>query len=269
MKLIHLTDTHLTQPGQPLYGSFPAERLRDCVVSINADHADADLCVITGDLAHAGEPAAYAEFAEIIAELKVPVQLVVGNHDHRGRLAAQFPTLQHDEYGFVQSVIHNNSGSFIFMDSVKEGTHAGAYCEKRQHWLAQQLAQASGDVYLFMHHAPFKTGIKAMDKIGLDRQDAAKLQSLLHKHGRVKHLFFGHYHRPMHGSWAGIGFSTLRGLNHQVVLDFQEEDQYLFNHEPPAYAIVFIDDNNVIVHNHDFLDPSTRFNASTEPEWNT
>jgi 3',5'-cyclic AMP phosphodiesterase CpdA len=267
MKLIHLTDTHLTLPGQPLYGTYPAERLRACVESINNEHADADLCVITGDLAHCGDIEAYEELASILAGLKVPVQLVIGNHDHRERLVERFPQLARDEAGFVQSALKTEAGTFIFMDSVKDGTHAGAYCETRRAWLAQQLEKADDDVFLFMHHAPFKTGIKPMDKIGMDAQDVLALKALLQRYGRIKHLFFGHYHRPMHGSWSGIGFSTLRGMNHQVALDLKREDGYLFTHEPPAYAVVLIDDDNVVVHNHDFMDPSQVFDPNMEPEW--
>jgi 3',5'-cyclic AMP phosphodiesterase CpdA len=267
MKLIHVTDTHLTLPGKTLYGGYPAERLRTCIESINREHSNADLCVITGDLAHCGEVEAYKELEQILSELKVPLQLVIGNHDHREHLAQRFPQLARDEHGFIQSVRETSDGTLIFMDTVKEGTHAGAYCARRQAWLTQQLAQAHGDVFLFMHHAPFKTGIKPMDRIGIDPDDATALQQLVKRNGRVKHLFFGHYHRPMHGTWAGVGFSTIRGLNHQVALDLKVEDSYLFNHEPPAYAIALINDDNVVVHNHDFMDQSKVFDANMEPEW--
>lgn len=267
MKLIHVTDTHLTLPGKALYGTFPAERLKACVESINRDHSNADLCVITGDLAHCGEVEAYEEFEQILSKLKVPVQLVIGNHDHREHVSQKFPQLLRDEYGFIQSSRETSAGTLIFMDTVKDGTHAGAYCAQRQAWLAQQLNQAQGDVYLFMHHAPFKTGIKPMDAIGVDSADAAALKQLVQQNGQVKHLFFGHYHRPMHGTWAGVGFSCVRGLNHQVALDLDVEDTYLFNHEPPAYAIALLGDDNVVIHNHDFMDTSEVFDAHMEPEW--
>lgn len=268
LKLIHVTDTHLSMPGKTLYGTTPADRLRTCVESINREHSDADLCVITGDLAHHGEIEAYQELGHILSELKVPLQLVIGNHDHRELLARHFPNLLRDHNGFIQSVRKTDRGTLIFMDSVKDGTHAGAYCAERLQWLEQQLEQADDEVFLFMHHAPFKTGIKPMDKIGLDPVDAAALKQLVQSYGKVKHLFFGHYHRPMHGTWAGIGFSTLRGLNHQVVLDLETEEGLLFNHEPPAYAIALIDAENVVIHNHDFMDDSEKFSPAMEPGWN-
>ena len=52
MKFIHLTDTNLTLPGNTLYDLNPLTRLQAAVESINSEHADADFCVITGDLTH-------------------------------------------------------------------------------------------------------------------------------------------------------------------------------------------------------------------------
>jgi hypothetical protein len=45
-----------------------------------------------------------------------------------------------------------------------------------------------------------------------------------------------------------------------VALDFTIEDKVPGSHEPPAYAVVLIDDDRVIVHFHDFLDRSATFN---------
>ncbi|MCV6590265.1 MAG: phosphodiesterase [Marinobacterium sp.] len=267
MKLIHLTDTHLTAPGETLYGTSPAQRLRACVASINAEHSDAELCVITGDLAHKGDPKAYTELAEILNGLNMPVQLLIGNHDDRDSVSQQFPQLQRDRYGFVQSTLQSRIGTFIYMDTVRADSHAGAYCEQRQQWLGQQLEQARGDVFLFMHHAPFDSGIPVMDELGIQTEDAQALKMMIQGHGRVRHLFFGHYHRPMHGSWAGCSFSTLRGMNHQIVLDLHNNDHYRFNHEPPTYAIALLSGDSVVVHNHDFMDNSVVFDPSQDPAW--
>jgi Icc protein len=51
---------------------------------------------------------------------------------------------------------------------------------------------------------------------------------------RIRHVFFGHVHRPISGSWLGIPFSTLRGTNHQVCFDLSPQAVHLTNHEPPA-----------------------------------
>src|ERR1700689_4557259 len=55
MKLIQITDIHLVRPGKKLFDTDPGERLRLCLADIARCHADADLVVVTGDLAHNGE----------------------------------------------------------------------------------------------------------------------------------------------------------------------------------------------------------------------
>ena len=60
MKLIHITDPHLVGPGEILHGLDPYDLLKKCIIDINIYHSDAELCVITGDLAHLGQTKAYS-----------------------------------------------------------------------------------------------------------------------------------------------------------------------------------------------------------------
>ncbi|ESZ10637.1 metallophosphoesterase [Mesorhizobium sp. L48C026A00] len=81
MKLIHLTDLHLVPAGAMLFGFDPAERMRKTIERINRDHADAELCVVTGDLTDEGDFASYELLREVLQEMRVPIRLLLGNHD--------------------------------------------------------------------------------------------------------------------------------------------------------------------------------------------
>ena len=83
MKFALLTDTHLVPAGSTLFTVDPAERLRQALRSINRDHSDIAFIIVTGDLAHRGEPAAYEHLRDAIALANVPVKLMMGNHDRR------------------------------------------------------------------------------------------------------------------------------------------------------------------------------------------
>ncbi|MCG8359997.1 MAG: phosphodiesterase [Kiloniellales bacterium] len=259
MKLIHVTDTHFAKPGETIFGLDPRARLEACVADINVHHADADLCVITGDLTHWGEPEAYASLKAVLGALKVPLKLLLGNHDNREAFLAAFPEAVVDNEGFVQDAFDTPAGRFLLLDSNHPGTHAGVYCESRLAWLDSQLT-APGDVpvFLFVHHPPFPVHLAPVDAIGL--LDAAAFERVVARHShKIRHLFYGHVHRPICGSWHGIACSTIRATAHQVWLDFSASDAIPGSHEPPAYAVAFIDATSVVIHGHDYLDASSKF----------
>ena len=258
MKFIHLTDTHVIGEGL-LYGQNPAERLARAVASINSEHGDAEFVIITGDMTHWGDAAAYARFADAIGQLTMPVHLMIGNHDDTPSFIQTFPDIPRDENGFVQTAFQTPFGHFLLLDTKASETHAGAYCEARCTWLARQL-EAPGPVFLFMHHPPFEVGIKAMDAIMM--HDAEAFRDVISPHKwRIRHLFFGHVHRAIWGTWRGISYSCMRGLNHQVALDLQSPaEQIRGNFEPPAYGVVLLSDDQVTIHLNDFTSSSENFN---------
>ncbi|MFM1989938.1 MAG: 3,5-cyclic adenosine monophosphate phosphodiesterase CpdA [Pseudomonadota bacterium] len=261
-KFIHLTDTHQIPPGQTLYGLDPAERLRAAVASIASEHGDAAFVVVTGDLAHRGEPEAYAVLRDTLASLPMPVHLVLGNHDDRSAFRDVFPDTPVDAEGFVQYAFDAGPLRMICVDTNEPGVHWGVLCERRAAWLAEALAGAARDgrpVHLFMHHPPFRVGLDAMDRISL--RDTGPLEAAIGPHrDRIRHLYFGHVHRPIAGSWSGIPFSTVRSPCHQVALVLDRPtDRIPGSHEPPQYGVVLAERDGTVVHVHDFADASPRF----------
>lgn len=252
MKFIHFTDPHLMAPGVRLHGLDPGARLAACVRDIAERHADAAFCVVTGDIADRGEPAAYALARDALAALPMPVHVIPGNHDERAAFLHAFPGAAVDDNGFVRSAVIHSAGHFLLLDTVSpQHGSSGGYCELRREWLAARLAEAGdGPVYLFMHHPPFDVGLPDLDAIGLVEPE--KFSALVARAGNVRHLFFGHVHRPISGLWKGIGFSTLYGTNHQVRLDFHGRGRLAFTAEPPAYSVVLVDPELILVHTHHY-----------------
>lgn len=260
MKLIHITDTHFVQPGLKLYGLDPRARLDAAIADINRHHSDAALAVVTGDLAHWGEPEAYASFAEAMSALKIPYSVLVGNHDRRDNCLDALAAAPQDANGFVQGYRDTPYGRLIFLDTLDEASHAGQLCPKRLAWIEATLESTGPDqaIFFFMHHPPFEVGVHDMDRIALAER-AAFADVISPYRPQIRHLFFGHVHRPISGSWQGVPFSTLRGTSHQVWFDLSTDCEHLASHEPPAYGVVLIGRETVVVHTHDFLDSSLRF----------
>ncbi len=254
MKFIHLTDTHLVARGRALHGLDPAARLEACVARLAARHADAAFCILTGDLADGGDPAAYACARELLAALPMPVHVIPGNHDDRAAFVAAFPDAPRDIHGYVQQAFRRDGITFVLLDTLEPSQGSGgAFCSRRAAWLAERLAEA-GDapVLLFMHHPPFDIGLPGLDAIGL--ADAAPFTEAVAAAGNVRHLFFGHAHRPICGRWRGISFSTLYGTSHQTRLDFDGGRRIAYTAEPPACAVVLVDGDQLTIHTDHFLE---------------
>lgn len=260
MKFIHLTDTHLVGDGGELYGLNPRIRLQQALTHMRQHQPDAEALVITGDLTHLGHPQAYAYLRECLEGFPMPVHLILGNHDSRGSFRERFPEARIDGDGFVQYV--NDFGPYraIFLDTNEPGVHWGAFCERRAKWLRHQLEETDRPVLLFMHHPYFAIGIGTMDDISL--RDTGPFMGAIKGHEHLlKHVFFGHIHRPINGSFRGTTFSTLRGTNHQVSLALSASTSADIHgsHEPPQYGVVLLSPDQVTVHLEDYLDESPRF----------
>jgi 3',5'-cyclic-AMP phosphodiesterase len=258
MKFLQVSDVHMIPEGEVLYGLDPAKRLTACIADINRHHADAELVVVTGDLAHTGDPRAYHRLRGLLAGLAVPYKLLIGNHDNREHFKSVFPDAERNADGFVQYGIDTSAGRFICLDTNVPGEHFGGLCNRRLAWLRDELARSRGKpIYLFMHHPPFRVGLKKMDSIWL--RDGETLGALIDEAGPVKHLFFGHLHRPLSGSWRGIPFANLPSTVHQVALDFVMEDDVPGSHEAPAYSVIFAEPQTTLVHLRAFLDDTATF----------
>jgi 3',5'-cyclic AMP phosphodiesterase CpdA len=257
VKFIHLTDTHLVARGRRLHGLDPAARLEACVAHIGARHSDAAFCALTGDIADAGEPAAYASAREILDRLPMPLHPIPGNHDDRAAFSAAFPDAPRDDAGFVQSRFRHSGATFVLLDTLQpEHGSAGAYCERRCAWLERILRESGdGPVYLFMHHPPFAIGVPALDAIAL--VDPVPFSRTVATAGNVRHIFFGHVHRPVSGNWRGIPFSTLFGTSHQTRLDLYAGGRLAYTAEPPAYAVVLLESDRLVIHTEHFLEDDT------------
>ena len=255
MKFVILTDTHFVPRGTRLYGLDPAVRLAMAVEKINATHPDISFVIVTGDLAHWGEAAAYASLAGVLAGLEAPTILMVGNHDKRDAFRMQFPGADRDAYGFVQGVHAFDAATIVTLDTLNEDTpdHAGLLCEHRLDFLASALAAAPLDrpLLLFQHHPPFDSGMRYMDTIKLANGEAE--WDVIARTRKPDYLFMGHLHRPVAGSWRGIPFHIQRALTHQVAFDFETEGHIPGSHELPDYALVNVANGDIVIHQCSFL----------------
>ena len=199
MKLIHMSDIHLTAPGTTVGGRDPRKNFERALAHVLRDHRDAELMVITGDLSDCGDRNDYRWLKARLDAFPIPVRLCIGNHDDRAAFLDVFPGLA-AENGFVQGVHDTSAARCLFLDTTFPKTHAGRYCDDRLGWLAARLEEHDGGFLLFMHHNPMPTHLPPFDEIGL--LDGAEFRQLVARYSTTHpaHLLW-----PLPPAARGIG----------------------------------------------------------------
>lgn len=248
MKIIHISDIHLTVPGEEMGGLDPHARFARAIADVTKNHADATRIVITGDLAHWGEVEAYEALKTALAGVSIPVRLMIGNHDDRAHFCKVFDTHPADANGYINYGETVNGSRMLYLDSVGDKTHAGHFCADRRAWLEGELA-ASQRARIFLHHNPMPVGLPAEDKIALVPEDRAPFKALLETYrDRIDYIHFGHVHAPIHGQFAGIPFASVPSTGNQSLPDLNETEVLKGAPMDPAYFVLLIDGDDTTIH---------------------
>lgn len=244
-KLVWLTDTHLVAPDAAWpAGVDPLAALRRCLDGVRRLHGDADRIVVSGDLVQLRHEAAYGLLRAELESLRIPLRVLAGNHDDRAALAAAFPGAATG--GFIQSAEVIGDTAVIYLDTVAgDGGHHGELCAARLEWIGEQVeAAGDGQLLVFLHHPPVDIGVPALDRLKL--RHAGALAEALARRRVPTHLFFGHVHRNVCGSWAGHPFAALKSTHVQYTLDMSGT-RLVRSPEPAGYGVIAFRPREVVV----------------------
>jgi 3',5'-cyclic AMP phosphodiesterase CpdA len=270
MLIAQISDLHIKRPGALAYRRVDtAAYLSRCVERLNALAPAPDAIIITGDLVDQGEPEQYEHLKSLLAPLKTPYYLLVGNHDDRTALRATFIDHKelHTNSEFIQYTVDIGPLRLIALDSMVPGQSAGLLCDARLAWLEAQLQTAHDKpVIVALHHPPFVSGIGHMDALRLDPASAKKLAALIARHPNVERVICGHVHRPMFVRFGGTIASAVPAPAHQVALDLRDDAPSAFMMEPPAFALHRYDSVNGLITHHAYVDAADGPYPFYEPE---
>ncbi len=253
MKIVQISDIHL-HSGM-IAGNDPAALFVACMNHIEAHHRDANTIIITGDLTHIGDETSYLRLHEFLKSYPLPVNLMIGNHDKRDVFQSVFSQAPRDDDGFVQYSFDTSGFRCVCLDTVEAGSHSGHLCPARHAWLANELDKARFDerqVLLFMHHHPVAVGVWSADVVGLKEPEIFE-ETLQANRDNIRHLFFGHCHYTVSGSFCGIPFSAPRSISHPCWPEFTGKWAMGVGPLAPSYSVALINNNSVVVHAIEFL----------------
>lgn len=184
--LVQISDPHVVDGPA---GDAAAAALAQVVEAIGALPIPPTAVLLSGDLADDGAPASYARVRELLSPLRSPLHVIAGNHDSEA-LWDVFPREDAVDVGDLRLVL---------LDTSQPGTDAGRL-------LLPELEDRP--TVIAMHHPPLRTGIKAIDDLGLGDAERAALAALLERSPQVRRVVCGHVHRITFETLGGVGVFT-------------------------------------------------------------
>lgn len=241
MLLAQITDIHLGfEPDNP--AEFNRKRLDQVIAHLSTGVNRPDVLLATGDLADHGDVESYRRLKNALSLAPCPVLFAMGNHDARDTFLEVFPETPVND-GFIQYVVDFPGRRLIVVDTLEEGRHGGAFCERRAGWLKARLGEApETPTVIVMHHPPVEVGIDWMNTHP-DEPWVERFADAIAGHHKVEALLCGHLHRAISAPWKGVTVSICSSSAPQVSLDLRPIDPDRPDNRPmivadaPAYAM--------------------------------
>jgi 3',5'-cyclic-AMP phosphodiesterase len=241
MLIAQVTDIHLGfEPDNPT--EFNRKRLDQVIRQLIEMKPQPDMLLATGDLVDRGDSDSYRRLRNALDECPFPVWLCLGNHDLRENFSAWYPDIPVAD-GFVQYEVETGPLRLLFLDTLEEGRHGGAFCEVRAAWLSARLAEKPDrQTVIVMHHPPVEVGLDWMNTHP-DEPWVARFADAIAGHNQVSGIICGHLHRPITVGWRGTTISICASTAPQVALDLAAIDpekpdgRPMIIADPPAYAL--------------------------------
>ena len=241
MLIAQVTDIHLGfEPDNP--AEFNRKRLDQVLRQLSAMKPRPDMLLATGDLVDRGDSESYRRLRNAFDGCPFPVFYCLGNHDVRENFVQWFPETPTAD-GFVQYEHETPDLRSLFLDTLEEGRHGGAFCETRANWLKARLAEKPDTkTLIIMHHPPVEVGVEWMNTHPGEPW-VQRVAEAMDGHGQIVGIICGHLHRSITVGWRGKTIAICSSTAPQVALDLssidpeQPDGRPMIIADPPAFAL--------------------------------
>ena len=203
VRLAQLSDTHIPEDATDAFRGFrPVDNLR--TVAGQVAQSEVTGALIAGDLARlVGSAGDYASLAALLRPVsdRMPVGLLLGNHDDRSNFRQAFPSSAGTAQAVANKhvmVVEQDGLRFILLDSLlAPNITPGQLGNAQRTWLRDFLTTApAAPTAVFVHHT--------LDGADGALTDSDRLFEVLRPHTQVKAVLYGHSHRYHVDSRDGI-----------------------------------------------------------------
>lgn len=188
MKICLITDLHIDQPGELIFGLDTRAQLVQILRSIPGHKYD--YMIIAGDLCHKTGIAEIYEWIKCeLDNTNIPYSVISGNHDTSVLIAEIFGNhdlVYENELFYVKKM---NAGSIIFLD-----TSMAMMSDHQYKWLNEKIEESEEHVIICMHHPPLRSNSKHMEPKYMFTQMERFERLCVGFPDKLFYVFCGHYH---------------------------------------------------------------------------
>lgn len=236
MRIIQITDLHIGQEGEDTFGIDVRQNLLnilELVKEMQPDHL-----IVSGDLCFQDPAESIYEWVkEQLDAVAIPYDLLSGNHDHPGMMAAVFgkeELLKNGELYFSRQL---GNQPLLCLD-----TTTGVVSDTQLSWLEERLSEQTDDSLLFMHHPPMLSRVPHMDrKYALHNRE--ELQKVLFEFDFTIHVFSGHYHVDKTVFLKNILLYITPACFFQID---QHKEEFQVDHHRPGLREIVLEDRKIL-----------------------
>jgi len=226
--ILQFTDLHLlADTNGAMYGVVTDHAFRETLSAALCQHPQAQLLLLTGDLAEEPCQAVYRRLRDRLEATGIPALCVPGNHDDwslmqdvlNGTMVSCAPSLLLDDWLIVT------------LNSVREGSPQGYFSNRaRQQLLAQLWAHPERMTLIATHHPCVSVGSPWMDRMGMDNGE--QLLRLLAHFPQVKAIVHGHAHQACAATYGELHVLGTPATCFQFM---PGAASFTFGTQPPGY----------------------------------
>lgn len=229
LKVVQITDLHLGEPGDSMYNSGidTGKTLDHVLRHIGQTLPEADMMLITGDLAQNPAASTYKTLRDMLATQPMSIHCLAGNHDDPQLLEdiLQGPRLD------CARVVTRDDWVIVLLDSTVPGETGGNLGEAELELLEEALHRhPASNALVCLHHPVMPVGSQWLDRLGLADGDA--LFRVLDRHEQVRGVLFGHIHQVFETQRRGV---RIMGTPSTCLQFLPGSAHFALDTRPPAY----------------------------------
>ena len=231
MKIIHISDIHLTANGREIWGVNTLDHFSKAIQKIKELNG-IDGIGESGDLSDDGSRWTYEYIDKAFAETGIPTFCCPGNHDN----------LQEFYYGYKSqfyktSETFNLCGwTFIMLNSAVTDMSRGYF---KMGTLSKKIQQSKGPVAVVLHHPPIEQKGWLNRKL-LENRNA--FNELIQQNQKVKLVLYGHTHFHAENLINGVLYSSASSTGFAFHPDLPE---YEIAYGKEGFSIITLTDDQI------------------------